>query len=388
MGKNARQVTVRTETGEQGDIRLRCGSFPTGVVVGRGLLPRLNSLTGRDECPFVVADEITGPLFGDYPGKRKGMHLLPGEKKGKAFPVSAGSTRPSPDAEWSARTRFSPGRRRHGRRGGLRGRHLDAGHPAHPVPHHPPRPGGQRHRRKDRSESPEGKNLVGAFHPAEWVLSDVECLRSQKEEDFRQGLAEAVKYGAGEDWRFLSWLEENAGPILRRDCGVLLRLVSECSRMKLTVVSEDEREQTGARARLNLGHTVGHALEAASGFGRWKHGDAVAAGMMVAARLALRLGELQENTVRRIGRLLRSFGLPLTPDIPWEETAPYLAMDKKFTGGSPRLVIPGEGKPCRLRDDIPFPSSGRPTKKGLPHWTEHPFPCTLERRKEVEKWAN
>ena len=163
-----------------------------------------------------------------------------------------------------------------------------------------------------------------------------------------------MKYGAGEDWRFLSWLEENAGPILRRDCGVLLRLVSECSRMKLTVVSEDEREQTGARARLNLGHTVGHALEAASGFGRWKHGDAVAAGMMVAARLALRLGELQENTVRRIGRLLRSFGLPLTPDIPWEETAPYLAMDKKFTGGSPRLVIPGEGKPCRLRNDIPL----------------------------------
>ncbi len=94
MAKNARQVTVRTETTEQGDIRLRCGSFPTAVVVGRGLLPRLDSLTGRKESPFIVADDITGPLFGDYPGKRKGMHLLPGEKKGKAFPASAVSTHP------------------------------------------------------------------------------------------------------------------------------------------------------------------------------------------------------------------------------------------------------------------------------------------------------
>jgi len=355
VGKNARQVTVRTETGEQGDIRLRCGSFPTGVVVGRGLLPRLNSLTGRDECPFVVADEITGPLFGDYPGKRKGMHLLPRGEKGKSL-SSIGGIYTSLAGCGMERTDtiLALGGGVTGDAAGfaaatwMRGIRLIQC-PTTLLAQADSAIGG-----KTGANLPEGKNLVGAFHPAEWVLSDVECLRSQKEEDFRQGLAEAVKYGAGEDWNFLSWLEENAGPILRRDCGVLLRLVSECSRMKLTVVSEDEREQTGARARLNLGHTVGHALEAASGFCRWKHGDAVAAGMMVAARLALRIGELQESTVRRIGRLLRSFGLSMAPDLPWDETAPYLAMDKKFSGGFPRLVIPGEGKPCRLRDDIPL----------------------------------
>jgi 3-dehydroquinate synthetase len=355
VGKNARQVTVRTETGEQGDIRLRCGSFPTGVIVGRGLLPRLNSLTGRDECPFVVADEITGPLFGDYPGKRKGMHLLPRGEKGKSL-SSIGGIYASLAGCGMERTDtiLALGGGVTGDAAGfaaatwMRGIRLIQC-PTTLLAQADSAIGG-----KTGANLPEGKNLVGAFHPAEWVLSDVEVLRSQKEEDFRQGLAEAVKYGAGEDWRFLSWLEENAGPILRRDCGVLLRLVSECSRMKLTVVSEDEREQTGARARLNLGHTVGHALEAASGFGRWKHGDAVAAGLMVAARLALRLGELRENTVRRIGRLLRSFGLPMAPDLPWDEIAPYLPMDKKFSGGSPRLVIPGEGKPCRLRDDIPL----------------------------------
>jgi 3-dehydroquinate synthetase len=355
VAKNARQVTVRRETAEHGDIRLRCGSFPTAVVVGRGLLPRLNSLTGRDECPFAVADDITGPLFGEYPGKRKGMHLLPRGEKGKSL-SSIGGIYTSLAGCGMERTDtiLALGGGVVGDAAGfaaatwMRGiRLLQC--PTTLLAQVDSAIGG-----KTGANLPEGKNLVGAFHPAEWVLSDVECLRSQKEEDFRQGLAEAVKYGAGEDWNFLSWLEEDAGPILRRDCGVLLRLVSECSGMKLAVVSEDEREQTGARARLNLGHTVGHALEAASGFGRWKHGDAVAAGMMVAARLALRLGELRESTVRRIGRLLRSFGLPLAPDLPWDETAPYLAMDKKFSGGSPRLVIPGEEKPCRLRDDIPL----------------------------------
>jgi 3-dehydroquinate synthetase len=355
VGKNARQITGRAETTEPGDIRLRCGSFPTRVVVGRGLLPRLNSLTGRDECPFVVADEITGPLFGDYPGNRKSMHLIPRGEKGKSL-SSIGGIYTSLAGCGMERTDtiLALGGGVVGDAAGfaaatwMRGIRLIQC-PTTLLAQVDSAIGG-----KTGANLPEGKNLVGAFHPAEWVLSDVECLRSQKEEDFRQGLAEAVKYGVGEDWSFLSRLEESAGPILRRDCGVLLRLVSECSRIKLAVVSEDEQEQSGARARLNLGHTVGHALEAASGFSRWKHGDAVAAGLMIAARAASRLGELQESTARRIGRLLRSFGLPLMPDLPWDEIAPYLIMDKKFSGGSPRLVIPEEGKPCRLRDDIPL----------------------------------
>jgi 3-dehydroquinate synthetase len=125
--------------------------------------------------------------------------------------------------------------------------------------------------------------------------------------------------------------------------------------MKLSVVSADEREQSGSRVRLNLGHTVGHALEATSGYKRWKHGDAVAAGMMVAARLAARLGELGEEECLRIGRILSRFSLPTGPDRPWEGILPFLARDKKFTGVVPSLVIPREGARCTLRSDIPLP---------------------------------
>ncbi len=366
MAKNARQVTVRTETTEQGDIRLRCGSFPTSVVVGRGLLPRLDSLTGRKESPFIVADDITGPLFGDYPGKRKGMHLLPRGEKGKSL-SSIGGIYTSLAGCGMERTDtiLALGGGVTGDAAGfaaatwMRGIRLIQC-PTTLLAQADSAIGG-----KTGANLSEGKNLVGAFHPAEWVLSDVECLRSQKEEDFRQGLAEAVKYGAGEDWNFLSWLEENAGPILRRDCGVLLRLVSDCSRMKLAVVSEDEREQSGARARLNLGHTIGHALEAASGYKRWKHGDAVAAGIMVAARLAGRLGELGEEECRRIGRILSRFSLPTGPDRPWEDILLFLARDKKFTGGVPSLVIPRKDAPCTLRSDIPLPLLREAYEKSL-----------------------
>ncbi|NLB83264.1 MAG: 3-dehydroquinate synthase, partial [Synergistaceae bacterium] len=202
---------------------------------------------------------------------------------------------------------------------------------------------------------PEGKNLVGAFHPAEWVFADIDCLASQKDEDFRQGLAEVVKYGAGEDWGFFSWLEENALGILRRSPSLLEEVVGRCAGMKLAVAARDERERRGVRARLNLGHTVGHALEAAGGYETWKHGDGVAAGMMVVFRLACRLGELDEGHITRLERLLKSFGLPTRPDRPWNEIVPFLLRDKKNLRGSLRLVIPRRGTSCELRRDISLP---------------------------------
>jgi 3-dehydroquinate synthetase len=160
-----------------------------------------------------------------------------------------------------------------------------------------------------------------------------------------------VKYGIGEDWSFFRWLEKNVRPVLRRSLPVMQTLVAGCARMKLAVVAEDERERGGIRARLNLGHTIGHALEAASGY-RWRHGDGVAAGMMVAGRLALQLGDLSEDDLSRLERLLTALRIPFRPDLPWNEIAPFLALDKKFSGGAPRLVIPRTGGPCRLRDDI------------------------------------
>ncbi|MDD3390278.1 MAG: 3-dehydroquinate synthase [Synergistaceae bacterium] len=350
------QMTAAKPPVGENEIVLRTGEFPTTVVVGKGLLFRISDFTGKTEAPFVVADEITGPLFADFLEQRKGLFTLPRGEEGKSLPrVSAIYSALAKSQVDRSGIILALGGGVVGDAAGfaaatwMRGiRLLQC--PTTLLAQVDSAIGG-----KTGVNLPEGKNLVGAFHPAEWVFSDVECLRSQEEEDFRQGLAEAVKYGIGENWNFLSWLEENAGPILRRECCVLLRLVSECSRMKLAVVSEDEREQSGSRARLNLGHTVGHALEAVSGYKRWKHGDAVAAGMMVAARLAARLGELGEEECLRIGRILSRFSLPTGPDRPWEDILPFLARDKKFTGGVPSLVIPRKNTSCTLRSDIPLP---------------------------------
>jgi 3-dehydroquinate synthetase len=118
--------------------------------------------------------------------------------------------------------------------------------------------------------------------------------------------------------------------------------------MKLAVVAEDERETGGARARLNLGHTVAHGLEAASGYDGWKHGDAVAVGLATVLILGTRLGTCGKDYAREGIDLIRSLGLPARPDRSWEEIAPYLLRDKKFRAGRPRLVIPREGTRCEL----------------------------------------
>lgn len=327
------------------------GAFPTSVVVGEGLLSRLADFTGSEETPFVVADGITGPLFAEFLGARRGYFTLPRGEEGKnlenlsaiyAALAAAGVDRSG--------TILALGGGVVGDTAGfaaatwMRGIRL-LNCPTTLLAQVDSAIGG-----KTGVNLPEGKNLVGAFHPAEWVFSDVECVRSQTDEDFRQGLGEAVKYGIGEDWEFFGWLEENARAILRRSLPALRTLVAECSRMKLAVVAEDEHERSGARARLNLGHTVGHALETASGY-RWRHGDGVAAGMMVVGRLALRLGEFREEEMIRLERLLEAFRIPYRPDMPWDEIAPFLARDKKFFGGAPRLVLPRTGERCRLRND-------------------------------------
>ncbi|MFA7621778.1 MAG: 3-dehydroquinate synthase [Aminobacteriaceae bacterium] len=328
----------------------------TTVVVGEGLLSGLPRITGLDEPPFVVADEITGPLFADFIGERCGLLNLPRGEGTKSLDslskiyaslatagidrsgtiVALGGGVVGDTAGFAAST-------------WMRGVTLIQC-PTTLLAQIDSAIGG-----KTAVNLPEGKNLVGSFHPARWVVSDVECLRSQADDDFRQGLAEAVKYGMGEDWSFFRWLEENARPVLRRALPALKTLVAECSRMKLAVVDEDERETTGVRARLNLGHTVGHALEAASGY-RWRHGDAVAAGMMVAARLSIRMGTLREEELSRLDRLLTVFRIPHRPDMEWDELVPFLARDKKFHSGDPRMVLPRSGEQCTLSsvpmDDI------------------------------------
>jgi 3-dehydroquinate synthase len=136
---------------------------------------------------------------------------------------------------------------------------------------------------------PAGKNLIGAFHQPRCVITDPATLNTLPERELRAGLAEVVKYGLIRDPAFFMWLEEHADDLLARDPAVLTHAIRRSCEIKAEVVAVDERE-LGLRAILNLGHTFGHAIETATGYGTWLHGEAVAAGMVLAADLSQRLG--------------------------------------------------------------------------------------------------
>lgn len=186
---------------------------------------------------------------------------------------------------------------------------------------------------------PAGKNLVGAFHQPLAVVADVTTLGTLPSRDYRAGLAEVVKYGAGLDARFFGWLEGHMDALLARDREALVEAVARCCELKAGVVADDERE-AGRRALLNLGHTFGHAIEAATGFGAWLHGEAVAAGMVMAARLSARLGRLNEEDADRIEALLDRAGLPVAPpQVGAGALRALMGLDKKVLAGRVRLVL-------------------------------------------------
>ena len=327
------------------------------VLVGRGILGDLGTLLEAEglDRPFVAADRITGPLYASRLGARRGLYLLPRGEEAKT-PERVTSLHRA-----LARAGVDRGGVLAALGGGTVGdaagyaaatwmRGIDLVQcPTTLLAQVDSSLGG-----KVGVNLPEGKNLVGAFHLPRLVVSDVTCLLTQTWGDFRQGLAEAVKLGLGEDPSLLDWMEERREEIRRRDLQTLEELVVRCAALKLGVVGEDFRERTGARARLNLGHTVGHGLEAASGYRGWSHGDGVAAGLVVAARLACRRGLLEEEDLRRLVALLEGFGLPTAPDRPWEDLLPHVGRDKKFAAGAPRLVLPRRGQGCVLRDDVPL----------------------------------
>jgi 3-dehydroquinate synthase len=199
---------------------------------------------------------------------------------------------------------------------------------------------------------PEGKNLVGAFHHPRLVVADVLTLQTLSREAYRQGLGEAVKYGLGEDPALFVWLWEHRNEIVQRDPEILTELVAWCCRCKLKVVAEDTRE-AGVRMRLNLGHTLGHALESASGYSGWQHGDAVGVGMRIVTRISRKMGYCTAEDEARLEELLRAFGMPLHPDRPWEEIAPYLKRDKKIRRGALPLVIPRHEDISMITTEVP-----------------------------------
>ncbi len=186
---------------------------------------------------------------------------------------------------------------------------------------------------------PRAKNLIGAFHQPRLVLADVSLLRTLPAREYRQGLAEAVKTALIADAELFQWLEANVAPVARRDESALAHIVRRCCEIKADIVSADERE-SGRRAVLNFGHTVGHALEALTGYGRLRHGEAVSIGMSAAARVAERLGMLSAAEGQRLANLLSSFRLPTRiPGTPVSAVLDVMQSDKKALARSPRFVL-------------------------------------------------
>jgi 3-dehydroquinate synthase len=186
---------------------------------------------------------------------------------------------------------------------------------------------------------PGGKNLIGAFHQPRAVISDLATLATLPARELRAGLAEVVKYGLIDDADFLAWIESNVAPLLALDLDALTHAVRRSCEIKARIVASDEREQ-GQRALLNLGHTFGHAIENAMGYGQWLHGEAVGVGMLLAADLSSRLGWIATADVERVRTLLERIGLPTgAPAIGAHRALELMGMDKKVLAGRIRLVL-------------------------------------------------
>lgn len=201
---------------------------------------------------------------------------------------------------------------------------------------------------------PRAKNLIGTFHQPRGVWIDTATLATLPDREYRSGLAEVVKYGVILDAELFTYLEANAAAVLGREPDVVRHLVTRCCRLKADVVEQDEREETGLRAVLNYGHTFAHAFEAAAGYGAWLHGEAVAAGMVCASRLAERRGLIPPELTERQQRLLHAFGLPAAPERwPATELIATMRSDKKSLAGRLRFILPRRLGEVALFDDVP-----------------------------------
>jgi 3-dehydroquinate synthase len=199
---------------------------------------------------------------------------------------------------------------------------------------------------------PEGKNLVGTFAQPRAVLADVAALGSLSERDFRSGLAEVAKYALTLDTDLLDRLERDPSPVLARDPVALEPLVAGCVAAKVRTVVDDERD-TGARLVLNFGHTLGHALERLEAFAGRTHGEAIAIGMVFAARLSEARGLAPAGLAARTARLLASLGLETDGSLPpVDAILAAFRLDKKFRGGVRFVLLRDVGEPVVL-DDVP-----------------------------------
>ena len=200
---------------------------------------------------------------------------------------------------------------------------------------------------------PLGKNMVGAFYQPKAVFIDINSLDTLPVREFNAGMAEVIKYGILGDKVFFEWLEQNIETIKSSDKVVLAEMIEKCCQCKADIVANDEKE-AGLRALLNLGHTFGHAIEAEQGYGNWLHGEAVATGMVLAAKLAEAMNLLEVSDLRRIETLISAFDLPVKgpQNMGFAEYIKHMRLDKKNIAGKLRFIIPTAIGQSEIRDDV------------------------------------
>jgi len=203
---------------------------------------------------------------------------------------------------------------------------------------------------------PLGKNMIGAFYQPQAVFIDLQTLQTLPEREFAAGLAEVIKYGLIADEPFYRWLQSDLAKLIAREESALAEAVERSCALKAEVVARDEREG-GVRAILNLGHTFGHAIEASQGYGEWLHGEAVAAGMVLALRLSATRGMIEHDEVDALVSLLQRASLPVNaPDtMSGEEFMRHMRRDKKVVDGRLRLILLREMGVAEVVDDVTEP---------------------------------
>jgi 3-dehydroquinate synthase len=200
---------------------------------------------------------------------------------------------------------------------------------------------------------PLGKNMIGAFYQPKAVIIDIDSLKTLPVREFNAGMAEVIKYGILGDYEFFAWLENNIAEIKTGDKIILSQMIEKCCQCKADIVATDEKE-SGVRALLNLGHTFGHAIEAEQGYGNWLHGEAVATGMVLAAKLSVEMNLLEVSDLCRIEALIEAFDLPLIAPktMTLDDFVRHMRRDKKNLGGKLRFIVPTAIGQSEIRDDV------------------------------------
>ena len=200
---------------------------------------------------------------------------------------------------------------------------------------------------------PLGKNLIGAFYQPRMVLTDSATLTTLPDRELRAGIAEVIKYGLIRDADFFMWLEQNIAGLITRNADILNKAICRSCEIKAEIVAADERE-SGVRALLNLGHTFGHAIENAMGYGVWLHGEAVAAGTIMAANLSKQLKFISESDFERICSILQKVGLPVSaPKLSPDDYLSLMKLDKKVEEGRIRFILLKRIGEAMMSHDIP-----------------------------------